>query len=93
MSVKFYILLCRIIGLCLLQNEICPLFLNRHVIKYFLGRRIGWHDLAFFDPEIYESMRRVVLDGESKDSGNMFSALDLTFNVQNCAEEVEILLF
>jgi hypothetical protein len=23
----------RLIGLCLLQNELCPLFLNRHVIK------------------------------------------------------------
>ena len=23
----------RLMGLCLLQNELCPLFLNRHVIK------------------------------------------------------------
>merc|ERR1719195_820552 len=54
----------RLIGLCLLQNELCPLFLNRHVIKYILGRPIRFHDLAFFDPVIYESLRQLVMDTE-----------------------------
>lgn len=69
----------RLIGLCLLQNELCPIFLNRHVMKYILGRPIRFHDLAFFDPVIYESLRQLVVDAETKDSNSLFSALDLTF--------------
>lgn len=77
----------RIIGLCLLQNEMCPLFLNRHVLKYILGRKIGWHDLAFFDPVMYESLRQLVLDSEHKDASVLFAALDMNFFVQLGAEE------
>ncbi|CAK9828628.1 E3 ubiquitin-protein ligase hyd [Anthophora retusa] len=77
----------RLIGLCLLQNELCPIFLNRHVIKYILGRPIRFHDLAFFDSVIYESLRQLVIDSETKDSNNLFSALDLTFSIDLCPEE------
>ena len=31
----------RVIGLCLVQNEICPILLNRHVIKFLLGRPVS----------------------------------------------------
>lgn len=68
----------RLIGLCLLQNELCPIFLNRHVLKYILSRQIKFHDLAFFDSVIYESLRLLVVDAETKDSANLFQ-LDLTF--------------
>lgn len=78
----------RIIGLCLLQNETLPLFLNRHVLKFILGRKIGWHDLAFFDPTMYESLRQLVLDSESKEAGLMFAALDLTFSIDINKEQV-----
>jgi len=78
----------RIIGLCLLQNEICPLYLNRHVLKYLLGRKIGWHDLAFFDPVMYDGMRQLVHDAETKDFTSMFSALELTFAIDLSQEEV-----
>lgn len=77
----------RVIGLCLLQNEMCPLFLNRHVIKYILGRKIGWHDLAFFDPVMYESLRQLVVDSETKDASLLFAALDMNFCMELCAEE------
>lgn len=77
----------RIVGLCLLQNELCPISLNRHVIKYILNKRIGWHDLAFFDPLLYESLRQLVLEAESRDAGTVFSALDLTFCIDLCPEE------
>jgi len=30
----------RMIGLCLLQNELCPLPLCRHVLKFILGRKV-----------------------------------------------------
>ena len=56
----------RLMGLCLLQNELCPLFFNRHVIKYMLSRKVRFHDLAFFDPVIYESLRQLVVDAENK---------------------------
>ncbi|XP_066593371.1 E3 ubiquitin-protein ligase UBR5-like isoform X2 [Prorops nasuta] len=77
----------RLIGLCLLQNELCPIFLNRHVIKYILARPIRFHDLAFFDSVIYESLRQLVIDAETKDSNSLFSALDLTFSIDLCPEE------
>lgn len=76
--------------MCLLQNEMCPLFLNRPVLKYILGRKIGWHDLAFFDPVMYESLRQLVIDSETKDASLMFTALDMNFCVDLCAEEVSI---
>lgn len=82
-SYETFFLLFRLIGLCLLQNELCPLFLNRHVIKYILGRPIRFHDLAFFDSVIYESLRQLVIDAETKDSNSLFSALDLTFRFRH----------
>lgn len=77
----------RIIGLCLLQNELCPMFLNRHVLKYILNRPVRFHDLAFFDPVVYESLRQLVVDAEHGDSQPLFAALDLNFSLQLCEEE------
>jgi len=72
-----------------LQNELCPLFLNRHVIKYILSRPVKFHDLAFFDPVIYESLRQLVVDAEKPGSDNAtaLQALDLTFSIDLCIEE------
>ncbi|XP_068224173.1 E3 ubiquitin-protein ligase UBR5 isoform X7 [Palaemon carinicauda] len=78
----------RLLGLCLLQNELCPIYLNRHILKYILGRPIRFHDLAFFDPIMYESLRKLVLDAENKDTGSdVFKALDLTFSIDVIPEE------
>merc|ERR1712002_133148 len=78
----------RLMGLCLLQNELCPLFLNRHVIKYILSRPVKFHDLAFFDPVIYESLRQLVVDAENKEtSAQLFAALELTFSIDLSPEE------
>ena len=73
----------RVLGLCLLQNEICPLYLCRPVIKYILGRPIRWHDLAFYDPALYESLRGLLADTELKDAAQILSALDLTFTIDD----------
>lgn len=54
----------RVIAICLLQNELCPIVLSRHVIKYMLNRPVRWHDLAFFDSQMYESLRKMVQDAE-----------------------------
>ncbi|XP_066917257.1 E3 ubiquitin-protein ligase UBR5-like isoform X2 [Clytia hemisphaerica] len=77
----------RVIGLCLEQNEICPLSLNRHVLKYILSRPISWHDLAFYDPTLYESLRQLIEDSKRPDSSEFFSSLDLTFYIQLPVEE------
>jgi len=78
----------RIIGLCLLENELCPIYFNRHVIKFILKRPVAWHDLAFFDPVLYESLRQLILDAEtSKDSHAFFQSLDLRFSIDLCEEE------
>ncbi|KAK4337375.1 hypothetical protein RND71_043332 [Anisodus tanguticus] len=78
----------RIIGLCLLENELCPIYFNRHVIKYILKKPVAWHDLAFFDPVLYESLRQLILDSEnSKDSFTYFQLLDSKFSIDLCEEE------
>ncbi|KAI4466454.1 e3 ubiquitin-protein ligase ubr5 [Holotrichia oblita] len=73
--------------LCLLQNELCPIFLTRHVLKSILSRPIKFHDLAFFDPVVYESLRQLVVDAETKDNNSLFTALDLNFSIDLCPEE------
>ncbi|CAF0766114.1 unnamed protein product, partial [Didymodactylos carnosus] len=70
----------RLIGLCLLQNELLPLPMCRHVIKYILNRPIRWHDLAFFDSSIYENLRRAAYDAE-KTNGHSVKDLHLTFSL------------
>ncbi|XP_071854621.1 E3 ubiquitin-protein ligase UBR5-like isoform X3 [Apostichopus japonicus] len=80
----------RILGLCLLQNELCPLTLCRHVVKVLLGRKLGWHDLAFYDPSLYEGLRRLLRDVEKEDPDGSLSALeglDLTFSIVLRKEE------
>lgn len=69
----------RLIGLCLLQNELFPLFLQRHVLKFILGRPIRFHDLAFFDPIVYESLRQLVCEATKSDGNNILANLDLNF--------------
>ena len=76
----------RIIGICLLQNELLPIPLSRHVIKYILNRPIRWHDLAFFDSVMYESFRKMINETE-KNGESVCKALDLTFNIDLSKEE------
>lgn len=51
----------RVIGLCLLTNETCPLHFSRPVLKYILGRVVHWHDFAFYDPTTFEGLRQLLL--------------------------------
>ncbi|XP_022088728.1 E3 ubiquitin-protein ligase UBR5-like isoform X2 [Acanthaster planci] len=77
----------RILGLCLLQNELCPLTLSRHVVKVLLGRKVGWHDLAFLDPALYESLRHLLQDAQRDGAEGLISSLDLYFSIELCKEE------
>ena len=80
----------RLMGLCLLQNELCPLFLNRHVIKFMLGRKVRFHDLAFFDPVIYESLRQLVVDAENKVTFKSFFKNLMTANEKKNLEYLKV---
>uniref|UniRef100_A0A7N8XQ82 HECT-type E3 ubiquitin transferase n=1 Tax=Mastacembelus armatus TaxID=205130 RepID=A0A7N8XQ82_9TELE len=77
----------RILGLCLLQNELCPITLNRHVIKVLLGRKVNWHDFAFFDPVMYESLRQLIRHSQTGEADAVFAAMDLAFAIDLCKEE------
>ena len=76
----------RIIGICLLQNELCPLPLSRHVIKYILNRPIKWHDFAFFDSVMFESFRKMIYETE-KTGESICKALELSFNIDLSKDE------
>ncbi|UXI21599.1 alkaline phosphatase tissue-nonspecific isozyme [Sarcoptes scabiei] len=76
----------RIIGICFNQNELCPISFCRHVIKMILGQKVAWHDLAFFDSQLYESLRQLILDAESKKE-SVFSDCDFRFAIYLPAEE------
>ncbi|CAD5234617.1 unnamed protein product [Bursaphelenchus xylophilus] len=79
----------RIIGLCLLQLEILPLKLCRHVLKYILDRPITWYDLAFFDPAMFDSLRSIAYNEEENrpHSDEFYEGLGLTFVADVPAEE------
>ncbi|XP_034475601.1 E3 ubiquitin-protein ligase hyd [Drosophila innubila] len=77
----------RLIGLCLLQNELLPLFLQRHVLKYMLGRKIKFHDLAFFDPALYESFRQIIQNAPTKEGEENINRMELSFVIDLMKEE------
>ena len=67
----------RIVGLSLLHSEIVPIKFTRPVLKVLLGRRVNWYDLAFHDPELFESLRKLALMKETEPDSIVF--MDLTF--------------
>ncbi|KAL5247971.1 hypothetical protein ACHWQZ_G017216 [Mnemiopsis leidyi] len=70
----------RFIGLCLLHNHILPLPLCRHVLKIIIGKKISWHDLAFFDSVLYENLRQLVIDAEQ--NPGQIEKYELTFELE-----------
>lgn len=76
----------RILGLCMLFSEVIPVPLCRHVYKYLLHKEISWHDLAFFDPVMYESMRKLIVDMREEGAEHL-TALGLNFSVSLREEE------
>ncbi|XP_064552253.1 E3 ubiquitin-protein ligase hyd [Drosophila montana] len=77
----------RLIGLCLLQNELLLLFLQRHVLKYMLGRKIKFHDLAFFDPASYESFRQIIQNAQTKEGDETINRMELSFVIDLMKEQ------
>lgn len=75
----------RILGLSLLHSELCPLPLSRPIVKQILGRRVNWHDLAFYDSTIYESLRKLVLS--AKNHPESVADLGFTFEVDEITRD------
>ena len=67
----------RLIGITLLHGIMQLIQLCRHVVKYMLGQEIRWHDLAFFDSEMYENLRKLFLMSQVE-----LEATDLNFEVR-----------
>ena len=49
--------------------------------------QICWHDLAFFDPALYETLRQLLVTARAPDAEAQFEALELTFRVGIPEEE------
>ncbi|KAI6648787.1 E3 ubiquitin-protein ligase UBR5-like [Oopsacas minuta] len=77
-----YLCVGRIVGLCLLTNELFPASFTRHVLKYLIGKddTICWQDYAFMDPIGFESLRKILLLAQEGNC-NSFNSLDLTFQI------------
>ena len=67
-------------GLAMLHNIIFSVSFTRPVLKYILGRSVSWHDLAFFDIDLYENLRKLLASAQSL-SDDEFAAIGLTFEV------------
>lgn len=52
----------RLIGQCIILDVVCPLVLSRPVVKFLLGKNLSWHDFAFYDGDMYESLRQMIID-------------------------------
>lgn len=61
-----------------MQNELLPLTLCRHVLKFILDRPINWYDLAFFDAHLFESLRKMVQEADENVDFGLHFILDLS---------------
>ena len=43
--------------------------------------QVAWHDLAFFDPAMYESLRKLIVESEGEGGGDRLANMGLTFQV------------
>eukprot|EP00041_Stephanoeca_diplocostata_P003906 m.39184 g.39184 ORF g.39184 m.39184 type:complete len:2594 (-) comp14703_c0_seq1:398-8179(-) len=72
-----------LIGVSIVHGNIFPIRFSRHVLKYLLSRSIAWHDLAFFDPLMYESLRKTIVAATAGDgtAADTFAEWGLTFQI------------
>jgi len=54
------------------------------VVKQILGRKVNWHDLAFYDADLFESLRKLIHQS-SKDPAYL-KELDMTFEIVDFGE-------
>lgn len=49
--------------------------------------QVNWHDFAFFDPVMYESLRQLIRHSQTSEAEAVFAAMDLAFAIDLCKEE------
>ena len=49
--------------------------------------QVSWHDLAFFDPSVYESLRKTILESREPNASEILSSVGLTFAITLSTEE------
>jgi E3 ubiquitin-protein ligase EDD1 len=64
----------RFIGLCFWFKHTIPFMLCRHVAKFLIRRDCAWHDLAFFNADLYEGLQQMMLDAKNAKSNEEFQA-------------------
>lgn len=47
----------------------------------FPAVQVAWHDLAFFDPAMYESLRKVIVESQGEEGREKLLNMGLTFQV------------
>lgn len=52
-----------------------------------LALQVNWHDFAFFDPVMYESLRQLIRHSQAEEAEAVFAAMDLAFAIDLCKEE------
>lgn len=57
-----------------------------HLISLLL-LQVNWHDFAFFDPVMYESLRQLIRHSQAGEADAVFAAMDLAFAIDLCKEE------
>ncbi|XP_042320395.1 E3 ubiquitin-protein ligase UBR5-like [Sceloporus undulatus] len=62
-------------------------FAKHQAFICILYLQVNWHDFAFFDPVMYESLRQLILASQSTDADAVFAAMDLAFAIDLCKEE------
>ncbi|VDO05272.1 unnamed protein product [Rodentolepis nana] len=77
----------RVVALSLLHSEICPISFNRHVLKYILGRPLCWHDFAFYNVDLFEGLRQVLLPVVRGENADIVSDFCLNFSLALAPEE------
>lgn len=58
---------------------------SEHVCS--LALQVNWHDFAFFDPVMYESLRQLIRHSQTEEAEAVFAAMDLAFAIDLCKEE------
>ena len=79
---KLLVTVGRLFGLSLLNGWLFPLKLARPFVKLIIRREVRFHDLAFYDVEMYENFRKMLSDSIKPDKKGEIEALQLDFRMQ-----------
>lgn len=63
------------------------LLFRMELLNVLLSPQVNWHDFAFFDPVMYESLRQLIRHSQAGEADAVFAAMDLAFAIDLCKEE------